>query len=847
MHGPLYDLLLACTVRLRAAGRNGTGFFVAPGLVLTCAHVVNVDQPAQVIHAEVRGRTLPASLVERRADPYPDVALLRVEPTHHPYVQLDPDVQPHDDVFCFGYPRDYSGGDSVLAVYEGPAYVDTDKACPMLKLGGGQVVAGLSGAPVLNLRTKGVCGVVKSTRDAGSDLGGRAVPIHIAMDALGLGRLRNEPWAEAVQLQSRQRPAAQPARVDLVVYDKPENTFNRPPELIGRQSLLRRVDQLLDRGRTVLLHGLGGAGKTALAATVADDRLRSHGGSYAWLQAQHADTGAVLDAFLRCLANGDVRDELLATTGDAKTRTVRDLLAASGLGLIVLDDIWNGRALHRFLSAVPAGLSILITSRRRFAIDESIEVAELSLPDALRLLTIRAAGADRMPDAAAVQLCDELGRHPYAIEIAGAHLRQRSRSPAELLEAIRAAPHDLTMPEDFAAEGKESVARLLDASFSAITDATSVQVLLSFGVLFSLGATVELLAEHLAVPCTVIRTSLATLTGLSLVKRLDDSPYYSVHELTGSYLRARVADPEGDSARALATVDKFVSDHSQDHDALKLAIENILGAAAYAAANHDRALLSIVSSLAEGGYADQHGHGQAYLPLIEEALELIEERADGNDLIHLFASKKGNVHYHCGEFDRAELAYRRALESAPTTRRQAVVTAVLGKTLTRMGRHTEAHDLFTEAYALAADDDACLVLILEQESDAASREGDIQRVKKLSSEAVMASRRIGDRSTEGYSLCNLGSAEFDLGIQVALAYHEQARTIAEEIGDDVLLALAHRDIAMDHHAMEDCDMAAHHLEIALELYRKLGHRDSERYLLGVMSSFGYVSRPESRS
>ncbi len=40
MEGPLYELLRRCTVRLSASGIQGTGFFVAPDLILTCAHVV---------------------------------------------------------------------------------------------------------------------------------------------------------------------------------------------------------------------------------------------------------------------------------------------------------------------------------------------------------------------------------------------------------------------------------------------------------------------------------------------------------------------------------------------------------------------------------------------------------------------------------------------------------------------------------------------------------------------------------------------------------------------------------------------------------------------------------------
>ena len=40
------EYLAKCTVRLQAIGKSGygTGFFVAPQLILTCAHVVRKNQ-----------------------------------------------------------------------------------------------------------------------------------------------------------------------------------------------------------------------------------------------------------------------------------------------------------------------------------------------------------------------------------------------------------------------------------------------------------------------------------------------------------------------------------------------------------------------------------------------------------------------------------------------------------------------------------------------------------------------------------------------------------------------------------------------------------------------------------
>lgn len=50
---PLEELLQQCTVKITVPGGWGTGFFVASGLVLTCAHVVRraADAPIALFYA----------------------------------------------------------------------------------------------------------------------------------------------------------------------------------------------------------------------------------------------------------------------------------------------------------------------------------------------------------------------------------------------------------------------------------------------------------------------------------------------------------------------------------------------------------------------------------------------------------------------------------------------------------------------------------------------------------------------------------------------------------------------------------------------------------------------------
>jgi hypothetical protein len=178
----LIELLRRCTVKLLVPGGHGTGFFVAPGTILSCAHVVKPAQEAKKpVTAYWNGQSYTASIQRYLAEMhpdlqmlYPDLALLKVDNlTGHPCVYLHEEAHLGDKFYSYGYIEDYKGGDS--STFENEGWTDERKL--LLKLKAGQAQSGLSGAPVLNRRTGGVCGMMKRSRGTDSDLGGRAIPV----------------------------------------------------------------------------------------------------------------------------------------------------------------------------------------------------------------------------------------------------------------------------------------------------------------------------------------------------------------------------------------------------------------------------------------------------------------------------------------------------------------------------------------------------------------------------------------------------------------------------------------------------------------------------------------------
>lgn len=96
----------ASVVKVRGAngcgsGVEGSGFFYAPGRLMTNAHVVaGVTRP----EVEVAGSTVVASVV--LYDPDLDIAVLAVPDVGVPQLALDTEAEPRDPVAVLGYPQD---------------------------------------------------------------------------------------------------------------------------------------------------------------------------------------------------------------------------------------------------------------------------------------------------------------------------------------------------------------------------------------------------------------------------------------------------------------------------------------------------------------------------------------------------------------------------------------------------------------------------------------------------------------------------------------------------------------------------------------------------------------------
>ena len=247
------------------------------------------------------------------------------------------------------------------------------------------------------------------------------------------------------------------------------------------------------RGNATAAAGMGGVGKTMIAATLArDEEVRAAFDRICWVSVgQEPDTKTLQQTLYRQLVNerlsaSAAEDELVAL--GALKEAAKPLKT-----LLILDDVWvtsHATALN-FVDDSDARSAVVVTTRIRSLIDGVAEVScgTLSKEASLELL-LRTGGCEALlddPPAAALEAVELCGRLPLALGIAGGIIEELADSWQTDLTPL--------LKDEFGEESVEE--RVVTASLRAVPS----EVRAAVESMFQLHA---IFAEDTVVPAVVI-------------------------------------------------------------------------------------------------------------------------------------------------------------------------------------------------------------------------------------------------------------------------------------------------------------------------------------------------------
>ncbi len=671
--------------------------------------------------------------------------------------------------------------------------------------------------------------------------------------------LKSEVMLALVKWRERHPAAANV--LSAVLADIPDDLLEQPDPtigLIGRDALREQVHTQLTRRKRVLLQGLGGMGKTALAATVAAEWIEA-GGPALWLNVGEADPDVICAAL--AVPFGDQGKEVANATGDARLQALRHLLVDAGVKLLVLDDVWNGAALATVMKAVPRDLPVLITARQIYPRFKHVKVGGLDRESSLELLKLHADAGDEIKDSAAQQLCDLLGDHPFALCLAGEILETvPGMTPARLLERIQDKPFEMALPTD----EQRTFMKLLQASLDTLDSPDARAVFYAFGAMTVPSATEELLALYLshAGQDVDVGAALEQLGQHGLVDYIVPKVgrgSYRMHRLVYSVARAdflKTNDHPPDFEAVRTAVCDYTRLHKTDLPALDVEINNILGTAEQARSADPAFLVEIMLLLVEEGtYTEFRGFTPHTLELLSAAIDAAlntDPRA-----AHFLLGKRGDYYdQFVGQKDQALRDYNAALalsEQIGDPIRQAVILTTIGTVRFDQGAgdsasyHQRAFDLATTQH----DDYALALVTFNRGVEEFSNEdgGSLDTALRLFQEAGASASRLiqaGQATTRlkkvHYSaLLNSGACQNELGrLDEAIATHQQAYAFAHELDNRLWMAYAQQGLGEDFDMLKQRPQAQAAFDQAYALFVAGGVASSADALKRFMQEQGYT-------
>ena len=207
-----------------------------------------------------------------------------------------------------------------------------------------------------------------------------------------------------------------------------------PPHFRDREQEMQSVEERLRRGHACALVAIGGSGKTAIAARIADQSA-GEGHNVVWLGLAGTSDVDVPQEWLANAFGFSVRSEM---NGQQRSARLRSITARSST-LVVLDDPVSEAQLVELIASIGSGNDVLVTTRQQLPSFVRLGVSVVEIPplaksdaaDVLLAVLGKDPGAtiDRREWEALAQAA---GNHPLSLEVLAGDLMLQDQLRPEL-------------------------------------------------------------------------------------------------------------------------------------------------------------------------------------------------------------------------------------------------------------------------------------------------------------------------------------------------------------------------------------------------------------------------------
>jgi tetratricopeptide (TPR) repeat protein len=569
----------------------------------------------------------------------------------------------------------------------------------------------------------------------------------------------------------------------------------------------------------VLLHGIGGVGKTTLAYQVAALRQGRFPGGTVKVELKDRTTDLVLSDLIEALTGRRPQP------GDW-FKLVRAQLASRPPMLVILDNVrldeapWNQPEVMEPLLQALTPATLVMTSRSRQAPPGFAPILLVSLPDKeateLAGKLAKQKGVALAPEQAAL-LGRLLGGLPFAIERAVELMHSENHSAQSLLTKLQAEGRD--------PEGR--LAKLLDWSYDALDDDAKA-VLVALGQLAEAPVPEVLLAGLL--PQTNRAHGLQRLLRSGLIDRTSPgASTYHQHTLLWEWA-ARLGV---ERHQALVTeLQQRVAESLKTHDeqVAPLLLTHILTAQRLA---EERQQWDRVIALA--GRVDAalgtFGYRGAQKDLLQRALNAAQQGTDRRVIAGIL-NNLGEVARLQGDYEAARKSYQQSLDLAQALGDRQVIANILvnlGIVAESRGDYEAARKSYQQSLDLAQalGDRQVIAKILLNLGNVAGSQGDYEAARKSYQQSLDLAQALGDRQVIAPILNNLGRlAELQGVYEAARKFYQQSLDLAQALGDRQVIAKILLNLGNVAGSQGDYEAARKSYQQSLDLAQALGARQA---------------------